>query len=131
MELCNELHSFNDSSDLGMTVYRETLEGIILMLAPILPHACHAMWQRLGNQQAVYQAPWPSVDQKALKKDNVEIVVQVNGKKRATINVSVTEEKSQIEAAAVEEENVQKFIDAKEIVKVIVVPGRLVNIVVK
>jgi leucyl-tRNA synthetase len=131
MELCNELQSFNDSSDQGMAVYRESLEGIILMLAPILPHACHAMWLRLGNQQAVYQTFWPSVDQEALKKDNVEIVVQVNGKKRATINVSATAEKAQIEAAALEEENVQKFIDAKEIVKVIVVPGRLVNIVVK
>ena len=131
MELANELQSFGDTSDQGRAVYREALEAIVLMLAPILPHVCHAMWQRLGKNQAVYETQWPSVDHSALKKDSIDLVVQVNGKKRATIHLAAEAVEKQIESAALEDENVRKFIEGKNIAKVIVVPGRLVNIVVK
>ncbi len=131
MELTNQLQSFEDVSAQGSAVRRETLEGIILMLAPIIPHACHAMWQRLGNKQAVYGVRWPALDSDALKKDSIELVVQVNGKKRATISLPSGTEKQQIEAVALSDENVKKFTEDKTIAKVIVVPGRLVNIVVK
>jgi len=89
------------------------------------------MWERLGNEQAVYKVQWPSVDQNALKKDSIDLVVQVNGKKRATITLAAKAAKQQIEAAALNDDNVKKFIVDKNIAKVIVVPGRLVNIVVK
>ena len=131
MELTNQLVSFEDTSVQGKAVCREALEAIVLMLAPIIPHACHAMWQRLGNEQAVYKVQWPSVDQNALEKDSIDLVVQVNGKKRATITLPVKAEKQDIEAAALKDENVKKFIEDKTIAKVIVVPNRLVNIVVK
>ena len=131
MELTNQLQSFVDSSDQGRAVHRETLEAIILMLAPILPHVCHVMWQRLGNEQAIYEAHWPSVDPNALIKDSIDLVVQVNGKKRATITLAAKAEKQQIEAAALEDENVKKFIGDKRVTKIIVIPSRLVNIVVK
>ncbi len=131
MELANELQSFEDMSEQGKAVYQEALQGIILMLAPILPHVCHVLWQRLGNEKAIYEAQWPSVDQNALKKDSVDLVVQVNGKKRATIKLPAKAEKLEIEAVALKDENVKKFIEDKNIVKVIVVPGRLINIVVK
>ncbi len=131
MELTNQLQSFDDTSAQGRAVCQEALEAIILMLSPILPHVCHEMWQRLGNEQAVYKAQWPSVDLNALKKDSIDLVVQVNGKKRATITLAAKAEKQQIEAAALDDDNVKKFIEDKNIAKVIVVPGRLVNIVVK
>jgi len=131
MELVNQVQSFNDDSATGRAIVRESLEAIILMLAPIIPHACHAMWERIGNNNAVFEADWPSVDENALKKDNIDLVVQVNGKKRATINLPVASEKPEIEAAAQKDENVKKFLDGKSIIKVIVVPGKLVNIVVK
>jgi len=131
MELTNQLKSFEDTSSQGKTVCKETLEAIILMLAPIIPHVCHVMWERLGNEQAVYKVQWPSVDQNALKKDSIDLVVQVNGKKRATITLAAKAAKQQIEAAALNDDNVKKFIVDKNIAKVIVVPGRLVNIVVK
>jgi leucyl-tRNA synthetase len=131
MELANELQGFAKESNQGKAIYQETLQAIILMLAPILPHVCHVLWQRLGKSQAVYKAPWPKVDSNALKKDSIDLVVQVNGKKRATIQLAAKTEKEQIEAAALNSENVRKFIEDKNIVKIIVVPGRLVNIVVK
>jgi len=131
MELVNELQSFNDSSANGQAVIRESLDAIILMLAPILPHVCHAMWQRLGHQSVVHEARWPALDQSALIKNNIDLVVQVNGKKRATINLSAEAENSVIEATAMQDKNVKKFIEDQKIVKIIVVPGRLVNIVVK
>ena len=131
MELTNELQGFDQSTEQGKAVYREALEAIILMLSPILPHACHVLWQRLGNPQAVYEASWPKVDQNALKKDSIDLVVQVNGKKRATIQLAVDATKEMIEEAALNSENVRKFIEDKNVAKIIVVPGRLVNIVVK
>ncbi len=131
MELTNQLQSFDDFSESGKAVYLEVLEAIVLMLAPIVPHVSHVMWYRLGNQQAVYEVQWPVVDLNALKKDSIDLVVQVNGKKRATINLPTVAEKQQIEAAALNDENVKKFVEDKNIIKVIVVPGRLVNIVVK
>ncbi len=131
MELTNQLQNFEDVSDEGNIVRKEALEGIILMLAPIMPHASHVMWQRLGNKQAVYEMQWPQVDSNALKKDSIELVVQVNGKKRATISLSAGADNQEIEAAALNDVNVKKFTKEKIIVKVIVVPGRLVNIVVK
>ncbi|QMU60314.1 MAG: leucine--tRNA ligase [Gammaproteobacteria bacterium] len=131
MELTNQLQSFEDTSAQGKAVCQEALEAIVLMLAPILPHVCHAMWQRLGNVQAVYKTQWPGVDLNALKKDSIDLVIQVNGKKRATITIAAEAEKQQIEAAALDDDNVKKFIEDKNIAKVIIVPGRLVNIVVK
>lgn len=131
MELTNELQAFGKSSEQSRSVYKETLEAIILMLAPIMPHACHELWQRMGNTQAVYEAAWPKLDANALKKDTIDLVVQVNGKKRATIQLAADTEQKQIEDAALKNENVCKFIEQKNIMKVIVVPGRLVNIVVK
>ncbi|MFK7816143.1 MAG: leucine--tRNA ligase [Gammaproteobacteria bacterium] len=131
MELINQLQSFEDISTQGNAIRQETLEGIVLMLAPIIPHVCHVMWQRLGNSQAIYGMQWPVVDSNALKRDSIELVVQVNGKKRATISLPASAEKQVIESTALNDENVKKFTEEKIIAKVIVVPGRLVNIVVK
>ena len=130
MELVNEVNSFEDGSLAGRAICQEALESVVLMLAPVLPHVCHILWQRLGHEEAVDRAAWPSVDTQALKKDVIEMVVQVNGKKRAAIQVSVGTDEAGIETAALAHESVMRFIENKKIVKVIVVPNRIVNIVV-
>ena len=130
MELLNAINKLGDDSDLGRAVARESLEAVVVMLSPIVPHICHALWQELGHASALIDQSWPAVDESALELDLVEMVVQVNGKLRARLSVAVDASKDAIEAAALADENVQRFIDGKEVRKLIVVPGRLVSIVV-
>ena len=99
------------------------------MLCPIVPHASHALWQSLGGSGDVMNAPWPVVDESALTRDTIEMVVQVNGKVRAKISVAADADKASVEAQAVAQENVQRFLEGVTLRKVIVVPGKLVNIV--
>lgn len=131
MELLNDLGRFDDRSDLGRALSQEVLEGITLMLAPIVPHITHALWQALGHDQAVIDAPWPCVDEAALRSDTLSLVVQVNGKLRANIEVSAKASSEQIQEIALADENVQRHTQGKTVVKVIVVPGKLVNVVAK
>jgi leucyl-tRNA synthetase len=130
MELMNAVTKNSDDSDQGRAVRQEALEMTALMLAPITPHICDALWRALGHDEAVVNVRWPDIDESALKQDKVELMVQVNGKLRAKIKVNADADKDSIEAQALADEHAQKFIDGKEIRKVIVVPGRLINIVV-
>ena len=130
MELLNTITKFEDDSEQGRAVIHEALEKIILMLSPITPHICHKLWQLLGHDKWVVNELWPEIDEIALLQDKVELMVQVNGKLRSKISVSTDADKNVVEALAVADDNVHKFIDGKEIRKVIFVPGRLVNIVV-
>jgi leucyl-tRNA synthetase len=106
------------------------LEAIVLMLSPIVPHICHQLWLDLGHQQAVVSESWPEVDVTALELDSLELVIQVNGKLRSKISVSTSASKEEMEAMALADENVKRFIEDKPVKKVIVVPKKLVNIVV-
>ena len=130
MKLVNEITGFRDESRQGREVYREALKSVLLMLAPILPHVCHVLWQRLGNDKPIHEAAWPEVDEHALQRDTVNLVVQVNGRKRATVSIPAGAEKEIMEEVALNHRNVQRFIENRNIVKVIIVPERLVNIVV-
>ncbi len=130
MELLNAINKFDDKSDAGRGVVQEALESVVLMLSPIVPHICHALWQDLGHRTPLIDQSWPDVDESALAVDLIEMVVQVNGKLRARVPVPADADKDAIEQLAIADENVQRFIDGNEIRKVIVVPGRLVNIVV-
>jgi len=125
MELINDVSKFDGDA----AVKHEALEAAVLVLAPITPHASHALWQALGHDEAVLNAAWPDVDESALVKDSIELVVQVNGKVRAKLEVPASADKDTVENLAKAEPNVQKFTDGKTIRKVIVVPGKLVNIV--
>lgn len=131
MELLNDISRFKDESEAGRAVMQEALEMLVLMLSPMTPHASQALWEALGNDGLVLNVAWPKVDEAALVKDEIEIMVQVNGKLRGKIEVAAEADKETILAAAKANEQAAKFIDGKEIVKEIVVPGRLVNIVVK
>ncbi len=130
MELINALYKFEDDTPQGRAVMQEALEAVTLMLAPIVPHITHAMWQALGHADAVIDQPWPVADESALVRDVVELVVQVNGKLRGRIQVAASAGKEEIEQLALTEENVQRFVTDKAVKKIVVVPGRLVNIVV-
>ena len=125
MELINEVSKFDGEP----AVRQEALEAAVLLLSPITPHASHSLWQALGHDEAALNAAWPQVDESALVKDSIELVVQVNGKVRAKLEVPANADKDTVENLAKAEPNVQKFTDGKTIRKVIVVPGKLVNIV--
>jgi leucyl-tRNA synthetase len=130
MELLNAINKFEDTSAAGRAVEHEALEAVVIMLSPMTPHICHALWQQLGHRTALIDQQWPEIDEAALELDMIELVVQVNGKLRGRVAVPAAADKAAIELLAVADANVQRFIDGKDIRKVIVVPGRLVNIVV-
>ncbi|MBI5462247.1 MAG: leucine--tRNA ligase [Gammaproteobacteria bacterium] len=130
MELINAVSKFEDASAQGRAVVQEALEAVTLLLAPIVPHACHALWQELGHSGAVVEASWPEVDKDALVQSEIELVVQVNGKVRGRVKVPAEADNATVEALAKADENVQRFIEGKPIRKLIVVPKKLVNIVV-
>ena len=132
MELLNATTKFLEFnvSETDQAVIQEALESVILMLAPIVPHFCHALWDHLGHEGAVMDASWPEVDESALIQDSILIVLQVNGKLRDKIEVPKNMSKEDLERNALENEAVKRFSDGKTVRKVIVVPGRLVNVVV-
>jgi leucyl-tRNA synthetase len=129
MELTNELSSLRERSGQNLAVEREALRAATLMLAPIVPHISHVLWPMLGGEGAVMDAPWPVLDETALVRDSIEMVVQVNGKVRARMDVATGADPESVEALAMAQENVQKFLADATVRKVIVVPGKLVNIV--
>jgi leucyl-tRNA synthetase len=108
----------------------EGLSILLRLLSPITPHLCHHLWRELGFGEDVMHAPWPEPDAAALEQDEVELVVQVNGKLRGSILVPRQADKSAIEKLAMANANVQKFVAGQNVKKVVVVPGRLVNLVV-
>jgi leucyl-tRNA synthetase len=130
MELLNALGKFPQQHDQDRSVMHEALNIAVLALSPIIPHATHALWRELGNSGALIDEPWPAVDEQALQSATVEMVVQVNGKLRGRITVAAAAAESAVRAAALGDSNVQKFIGAAVVRKVIVVPGKLVSIVV-
>ncbi len=129
MELINEISKVSDDSDAARAVRHEALEAVVLMLSPIVPHITHALWQLLGHDEAIVDASWPQADEQALVQDTIEMVFQVNGKVRGKVEVPVDLPREEVEKLALANPNVQKFTDGKQVRKVIVVPGRLVNIV--
>ena len=129
MELLNEVGKLTDNKSQTIAVRHEALNSAVLLLSPIAPHICHSLWNMLGNQGAIANAPWPTLDESALVRSSIEMVIQVNGKVRGKIQVAADASKEAVEKLALEDSNVQRFTDGVTIRKVIVVPGRLVNIV--
>ncbi len=131
MELLNHLGRFDDASPMGRAVRHEALESMVLMLNPVTPHASHALWQRLGHAETLIEdQPWPQVDPEALKREALTMAVQVNGKLRGTIEAPVDATRDAIEAMARALPGAMAYTEGKTVRKVIVVPGKIVNIVV-
>jgi len=130
MELINAISKLQDPSTAARAVRHEALEIIVQVLSPIVPHISHALWHALGHPEAVIDTRWPSVDETALKRDQLDLVVQVNGKLRGKVVVPAEAAEDHVRELALADDNVQRHVAGKAIKKVIVVPGKLVNIVV-
>ncbi len=131
MELNNTLSRFKDTSPQGMAVRQESIEIMLKALSPVIPHLCHHLWAALGNKEAMIDVIWPKVDESALIQEDVQLVVQVNGKLRAKIMAPLDAESQSIQEMALAEEKVARFTEGKTILKFIIVPNKLVNVVVK
>jgi leucyl-tRNA synthetase len=128
MELCNEISRHDGDAPEDAAVVDEALTAAVLLLAPIVPHISEALYVELTGSSSL-DASWPVLDESALKRDEIEVVVQVNGKVRAKLSVAAQADKDSIERAAMEHENVKRFVEGLTVRKVIVVPGKLVNVV--
>ncbi len=133
MELVNDMYKFAEAhKEINANLKTEVLRNLLILLAPFVPHIIEELWQTLhASEKSVHEASWPVVDSSALVVDTVEIAVQVNGKLRATMEVSVSLQNNELEEKAKQLPGVQKFIEGKTIVKCIVIPKRIVNIVVR
>ena len=129
MELLNQYDKTDTGGEQGRAVAQEVLETAVRLLWPIVPHICETLWSEL-NSAKLWEAAWPTVDEAALVKSEIEVMVQVNGKLRGKITVAADASKADLEAAALATEGAVKFMEGKPAKKIIVVPGRLVNIVV-
>ena len=129
MTLMNVLEKAAQTTVQDRALLQEGLEAVALLLAPITPHISHQLWQELGHDEAIIDASWPQVDESALVQDSLTLVIQVNGKLRGQIEVPASASREEVEAAARGNESVLRFTEGLSIRKVIVVPGKLVNIV--
>ncbi|MDP3058126.1 MAG: class I tRNA ligase family protein, partial [bacterium] len=131
MELLNALYRYEQEDSVNYGFVKEILETLIMLLAPFAPHFCQEQWQSLGHSTYVHQKKWPIVDPSALVQDVIEIAVQVNGKMRDKINISSEADEDEIKNAATALPKVAEVLAGKNVDKIIVIKGRLVNIVVK
>jgi len=130
MELMNAVARFDDRSPQGRAVVQEALEVVVLVLSPVVPHVCHALWRELGHAGAVVDERWPEADTSALERETIEVVVQVNGKLRGRVTVAAGADEGTVREAALADANVQRFMEGKPVRKFVYVPGKLANVVV-
>ncbi|PFG51444.1 leucyl-tRNA synthetase [Marinobacter sp. LV10R520-4] len=129
MELLNDVSKLNNSEPQTRAVRQEALETAVMMLSPIVPHVCHSLWQSLGHNEPVVDARWPVADESAMVRSEIQIVLQVNGKVRSKVDVPADISKADLEKLALQNDNVMRFTEGNTVRKVIVVPGKLVNVV--
>ena len=129
MELLNAIVRHEGATPASRAVVHEALEIAVLVLSPVIPHVTHALWHELGHTGAIIDEPWPKPDPAALRQDTVELVVQVNGKLRGKITIAVDAAEDAVKAAALADETVKRFVGDLAVRKVIVVKGKLVNVV--
>ncbi len=127
MELCNELGRLG-SEDNDRAIMDEALRGIVLMLSPIVPHICHTLWRALGESSDILGQQWPAVDESALSRDSIELVIQVKGKVRGKVSVSADADDATIQQAALAQDNVSRFVEELGDYAMKIVPGKLVSI---
>ena len=131
MELINEMYKYKELDTRNDGIIREGIETIVTILAPFTPHIGEELWTMIGKEGSVFNISWPKYDESALVQDEVEVIVQVNGKLRDKISMDANIAREDMEKIALESEKVKAAIEGKNVVKVIAVPKKLVNIVVK
>ncbi len=134
MEMINELSRVSieelEESSAASRAFAEALRTVVTLLSPFVPHVCEELWEALGGRPGMVRVPWPTFDPALIKQDQLAIVVQVNGKKRAEITVPADASEDAVKQIALGERNVQRFIEGKTVKKMVVVPGKLLNVVV-
>ena len=130
MELVNQMYKYKEG-EVNEALYGAAIKNLIIMLAPFIPHVTEEMWEHLGLEGSVHDSQWPSFDEKALVKDTVEIVVQVNGKIKEKLNIAGDLSREEMQEVAMADESVKALVEGKNVVKVIAVPNKLINIVIK
>ncbi|MDR3072864.1 MAG: leucine--tRNA ligase [Clostridiales Family XIII bacterium] len=132
MELVNALYKYKDGQEnLNVGLLKHAMNSLVLVLSPFTPHICEELWEGLGHTETLYGAPWPAVNDASLVQESIEIVVQINGKVREKLIVDTDLTEAALTEVAMADQKIQKIIAEKEIVKIIAVPNKLVNIVVK
>ena len=133
MELTNTLYSYlnNNDGNINNALFKEAVTRMLLLLAPFAPHMTEELWDKLGHEESIHLCEWPEYKEEALKKEEVTIVVQINGKVRDKIQVSPNIEEDKLKDKVYDLEQVKKYTEGKEVVKTIVVPNKLINLVVK
>lgn len=131
MELVNEMYRYKEQGCVNEGLLGKAVKDLILILSPFVPHICEEMWEHIGQTESVTTMSWPEYDEDALVKESVEVVVQINGKVKEKKMVAADAGKSELEKIALENERIKALLDGKTVVKVVAVPGRLINIVVK
>ena len=131
MELVNEMYRYKEQDCVNEGLIGKAVKDLILILSPFVPHICEEMWEHIGQTESVTTMSWPEYDEDALVKESVEVVVQINGKVKEKMMVAADAGKSELEKIALENERIKALLDGKTVVKVVAVPGRLINIVVK
>jgi leucyl-tRNA synthetase len=130
MELTNTLTSARDAGQAGSPAFKEAVDGLLRMMAPVTPHLAEELWSRLGRPYSIHAQTWPTFDPKAVEEDEITLVIQINGKVRDRIQVSATIDEADAKAKALANPTVQSYLSGSEAKHVIYVPGRLVNIVI-
>ena len=130
MELVNELNAFEINDDVDKKVVKEAIKAIILLLSPIVPHICNRLWLDLGYDSSIIDESWPTHDPELMVQENVEIVIQVNGKLRSKITVDQSIDDKALEELVMMDEKIKKYTDGHTVKKIIIVPKKLVNIVI-
>ncbi|MGL4911397.1 MAG: leucine--tRNA ligase [Romboutsia sp.] len=131
MELINEMYKYKELDNRSEAVIKEGIETIVTIVAPFAPHIGEELWTMIGKDGSIFDISWPKYDETALVKDEVEIVVQVNGKVRGKLSVATNTSREEMEKIAMEDDKIKALVEGKTVVKVIAVPKKLVNIVVK
>ncbi len=131
MELVNELYKYKELEDANQNFMKKAIDTLVIILSPFTPHICEEMWQTLDGTKTLTEVSWPTYDEAALVKDTVEIVVQVNGKLKEKLNVANNLTREELEKTALSDDKVKALTEGKNVVKVIAVPNKLVNIVIK
>lgn len=131
MELVNEMYRYKEGSDVNEGLLNKAMQCLIIILSPFTPHICEEMWRHIGKTDSLVTVSWPEYDEAALVKDEVEIVIQVNGKLKDKLNVANNLDRAALEKVAMESEKIQALLEGKTVVKVVAVPNKLLNIVVK
>ena len=130
MELVNEITSFEPGSEEDKAVFRFAIEQLLLLLSPFSPHIAEELWAAIGNKPSIFEHSWPVWDEEAAKEEQIELVIQVNGKLRSKVMISVGMSGDEVKKTALADQRIQEIIGESEIRKVLVVKGKLVNIVI-